>query len=291
MEKYHTLILEGGGVKGYAYPYALSEMENTGFRVRQINRFVGTSAGAITAALLACEANPYGLMRLMNVDFSEFKDDKAGYIRDAWSLIRHFGFCKGAVFKKWFGDCIEELTGDRNISFREVKSRYNNDLYVTATNLTRGRLDVFSPETSPHLRVVDAVRMSMSIPLFYRPVWYNSNLYVDGGVLSNFHDLPGDGGELGLRLVGDDDCERSLHKIEGLRGFISRIIETMMRSAERRHVSESLWENTISINTGNIGTTEFNLSDEQKIFLQKSAKKAVLEFIKSNPFWRFNTKG
>ncbi len=280
MNKYHTLIFEGGGVKGYAYPFALSALEDTGFRCFQIEKYVGSSAGAITAALLACGANPSTLIGLMNVDFAKFKDDKIGYIRDLWSLGKYFGFCKGKVFKDWFKDCLHELTGNRNITFNQVRRQFGKELYITATNLTKGKLEIFSCYTTPHFRVADAVRISMSIPLFYRPVWYNGSLYVDGGVLANFPDLPGDGGELGLRLVGDDDYEASHRKIKGLRGFVSSLVETMMRSAERRYVSKSLWANTISINTGSISTTEFSLSNKQKIFLQGSAKAAVQEFVK-----------
>ncbi|UOQ72960.1 hypothetical protein MUN79_02960 [Hymenobacter cellulosilyticus] len=44
------------------------------------------------------------------------------------------------------------------------------DLYTTGTNLTRQCGQVFSYETHPDMRVADAVRISMSIPLYFRAV-------------------------------------------------------------------------------------------------------------------------
>ena len=44
------------------------------------------------------------------------------------------------------------------------------DLYTTGTNLTQQRVQVFSYETTPTMLVADAVRISMSIPLYFRAV-------------------------------------------------------------------------------------------------------------------------
>ncbi|MBO2030244.1 patatin-like phospholipase family protein [Siccationidurans ginsengisoli] len=75
------------------------------------------------------------------------------------------------------------------------------DLYTTGTNLTTQRVQVFSHETNPTMRVADAVRISMSIPLYFRAVLLDGQnnvmvgrpapgqpvqVLVDGGLLANY---------------------------------------------------------------------------------------------------------
>lgn len=58
--------------------------------------------------------------------------------------------------------------------------------YVTGTNITKKRLEVFSHKTEPDMEIALAVRISMSIPGFFQSVKYKNCRYVDGGCLSNF---------------------------------------------------------------------------------------------------------
>jgi NTE family protein len=58
---------------------------------------------------------------------------------------------------------------------------------VYASNLSTNFGEVYSPEHTPRKRVVDAVRRSMSIPLFFRAVEDDrGDVFVDGGVINNY---------------------------------------------------------------------------------------------------------
>merc|ERR1739848_919453 len=50
---YESLVFKGGGAKGAIYPGAIRALEDVGV-MPYIKRFAGASAGAVTAALLAC---------------------------------------------------------------------------------------------------------------------------------------------------------------------------------------------------------------------------------------------
>ena len=75
----------------------------------------------------------------------------------------------------------------------------DDDLWVCAVRLDRGRRVVFGREGAPPATVADAVAASCAIPAYYRPVEIDGVLYVDGGVHSptNADVLAG----LGLDLV------------------------------------------------------------------------------------------
>lgn len=59
-------------------------------------------------------------------------------------------------------------------------------LYITGTNLTKKRSEVFSHEKTGAMEVAFAVRISMSIPGIFKDVKFNGCKYTDGGCLNNF---------------------------------------------------------------------------------------------------------
>ncbi|MCF8039589.1 MAG: patatin-like phospholipase family protein [Desulfohalobiaceae bacterium] len=184
---FRNLIFEGGGVKGIAYVGAFQVLEEQGI-IKDTRRVGGTSAGAINAVLLALG---YTLKEtrdiLMDLDFNNFMDDTWGLYRDSKRLISEFGWYKGDFFKGWIGDRIREKTKNENSTFLELKNQNYLDLYLVGTNLSTGYSEVFSAEHTPRMRIVDAVRISMSIPLFFAAVRnLRSDIYVDGGLFNNY---------------------------------------------------------------------------------------------------------
>ena len=184
---FRNLIFEGGGVKGIAYSGALAGLEERGI-LPQIRRVGGASAGAINAALLALG---YSLAEirdtLAKLDFRNFMDDDWGVLRDAKRLVRDFGWYKGDFFRQWMAKLVEAKTGNPDATFADLaKRRGKPKLHLVATNLATRLSQVYSKDHSPTLPVADAVRRSMSIPLFFAAVRESADLFVDGGVLDNY---------------------------------------------------------------------------------------------------------
>ena len=188
--EYHfkNLVFEGGGVKGIAYVGALRELDRRGI-MKDIARVGGTSAGAITAVLVGLN---YSLSEidaiLRSLDFKKFMDDSWGVIRDTDRLLNDFGWYKGDCFRDWIGRVIEKKAGNSEATFNDLDSLKEQqgfrDLYLIGTNLSTKFSEVFSCEHTPRMCVADAVRISMSIPLFFAAKRnFRNDLYVDGGVL------------------------------------------------------------------------------------------------------------
>jgi len=185
--QFRNLVFEGGGVKGIAYVGAMAVLEKKGI-LRQIKRIGGTSAGAINATLFALGySNVETRTILKKLDFNNFLDDSWGIIRDTDRLINKFGWYKGDFFHKWVRDRVKKKLGNGNATFKDLKQADKPDLYVYGTNLSTRFGEVFSYEHTPTTRIADAVRISMSIPLFFAAVRNaRSDIYVDGGVLNNY---------------------------------------------------------------------------------------------------------
>ncbi len=191
--EYHfrNLVFEGGGVKGAAYAGALEILEQKGI-VDSIVRVGGASAGAITALLVGLKYTREQIeAEIRALDFKKLLDDSFGLIRDTGRLINEFGWYRGEYFRQWAGERIKARTGNTESTFNDVLSMKDRmkflDLYFIGTNLSTGFSEVFSAEHTPRMCIADAVRISMSIPLFFaakRSV--RGDVYVDGGVLDNY---------------------------------------------------------------------------------------------------------
>ncbi len=188
---FKNLVFEGGGVKGIGYVGALEVLEQKGI-LENIERVGGTSAGAINAVILGLDYSNADVKDIMSdLDFNNFMDDSWGVLRDSKRLIEEYGWYKGDFFRKWIGKLIKEKTGNSESTFADIhrlrKDRGYRDLYIVGTNLSTRYYEVFSYEHTPRMCVADAVRMSMSIPLFFAAKRsMRGDLYVDGGLLLNY---------------------------------------------------------------------------------------------------------
>jgi len=188
---FRNLVFEGGGVKGIAYVGAMQVLEAKGI-LKDIVRVGGTSAGAINATLLGLNYSVDETMQtLSRLNFRRFLDDSWGIVRDTNRLITDFGWYKGDFFRTWIGEIIEAKTGNSESTFLEVdslkKERNFRDLHFIGTNLSTGFGEVLSFEHTPRMCVADAVRISMSIPLFFAAKRsMRGDVYVDGGVVDNY---------------------------------------------------------------------------------------------------------
>jgi NTE family protein len=314
--KIRNLVFEGGGVKGIAYGGALKTMNEMGL-LDEVLRVAGTSAGAITATLLALGCSvPVITNIIQHTNFSEFEDDSLGVIRDTSRLITDYGWYKGDAFEKWMGDLIREIKGDEYLTFRGLHKLVSEDvdypackdLYIVGTNLTKMQKEIYSYETTPDMFIRDAVRISMSIPFYFACVKRDGDILVDGGVAHNYpiqifddvkyserwnpreeDDIPTpmvNRQTIGFRLDTKEEIfmnakgwkATGTHHVDGLLEYSSALINFLMEVANKKHLKKSDWKRTIFIDTGDVRTTDFNLSEEKINMLIANGEKAVKNF-------------
>jgi NTE family protein len=185
--KYKNLVLEGGGIKGIAYVGALKELENEGI-LQNIENVAGTSAGAITAVLIALNYTPDEIYDIMfNIDFNYFVDKSKWKSKNIYDIITKFGIAKGNSFEVWINEIIYNKTRSFNTTFEELNNLKNTrNLKIVGTNLSKKTIEIFSNTTTPNMQISKAVRISMSIPLFFQAVKYNNDIYIDGSLFWNY---------------------------------------------------------------------------------------------------------
>lgn len=187
-----TLVFSGGGPLGMSFVGALRYMEHVGAMSR-VRTVVGTSAGAIIALLCALGMSADEIMawatahskdgsaRLSQLDLDGLfaLADRCG-IDDGAGLVACLEECCAARVAR---DRIGGGAGD--MTFLQLAKLTGRHLIVCTANLTRAEHQFFGLETSPHMSVALAVRMSCSVPFLYTPVVHNGYVHVDGSVFDH----------------------------------------------------------------------------------------------------------
>jgi NTE family protein len=200
---YRNLVFKGGGVRGIAYMGALEVLDEYRI-VENIQRVAGTSAGAIAAALFSLRLGipetkdlfnsldlqkiPQSQTRTRRLDFLRLKEEE-NYLR----FINKYGWYSSEYFYQWLEGVIAgQCQGNDRATFADFQTLGFRELYIVAANVSRQRAEIFSALTTPDVAVADAVRMSMSIPIYFESLRFDGkkfgegDYYVDGGLFDNF---------------------------------------------------------------------------------------------------------
>jgi hypothetical protein len=154
--------------------------------LNKINSFAGTSAGACISVLLCLGASVDESLDIFNKNLSEnpFSDNIASNVVN---LFTGCGIQTFDRFNKLFDASIKPYGMlDRSTTFREFWLRTKRDLFITGTNVSKKRLEVFSHYTTPDMSVLTAMQISMSAVPFFKCVKYNGDIYVDGAFALNY---------------------------------------------------------------------------------------------------------
>jgi hypothetical protein len=178
-----TLCMGGGGIKGIAFLGTLKYLEDQSYcNLKNINKFVGTSAGSILAFFLSIG---YTVPEL--IDFvSKFNFEKFGLDINCNTFLTKFGIDTGQKIMTAVKTFLSEKFELDDISFKDLYEKTNVELSILTTNYTLSKNEIFNYKNTPDVSVILAIRMSMSVPFIFTPVEFNNYLYVDGGLTCNF---------------------------------------------------------------------------------------------------------
>ena len=316
---YRNLVFSGGGIRGIAYLGALDILDE--YRIiENIQRVAGASAGAITAAVVSFRLSASETRELINtLDFSKVPQSQTE--RQARKLIsfpeeessrrffRDYGWYSSEYFYNWLqGIIADQFDGNPRATFSDFKNQGFRDLFIVVTNVSRQRAEIFSTDHTPDVAVADAVRMSMSIPIYFEALRFDGknfgagDFYVDGGLYYNFPVHIFDKSEyagktwayrdgvnwetLGLFLFPDQIDQYTEPEIpDNVWEFLTLMLRNLYHSHSiASYESSTVDKNrTIEISDGGIAPTDYDitLGDEKYELLYDSGKQAVRRFFSS----------
>lgn len=313
-------VFEGGGIRGIGHVGAACVFEKNGY---QFENIAGSSAGAIVASLLVVGYNCDEIKEIMkDLDYESFKQktlfDYLGSTGKGLNILFNYGIYSSSYFETWLHNLLAKKG---KTTFGHIKSTNNicgNSIYklqVTASDLTDKKLLVFpedlkdfciNPDT---YSIAKAVRMSMSIPVFYEPYRLKDcngkeHLIVDGGLLSNYPMWIFDDGKsipycptFGFKFADNPSTNSKIITKENrltVFEYMQSIVATALDAIDKQYISESKGDLqrttlipttvTVSGKNKNIGSTDFDITKDESEALFNNGADAAKKFLST---WSF----
>lgn len=245
------LVLGPGGMGGYAMIGHLMKHKEL---FNSISEYSGASIGAIIATFLA-------LNFTVEETFQKFQDVPLSEIVkfDLKNLVRTNGFVRKDTIKS----TLKELYGC-DPSFKDIEKK----LYIAALCLNTTETIYFSKDTHPDMKVIDAIAMSIAIPIIFEPTKIENKYYIDGGMCETaptkpFLDKkPHEICVLKLQYNQQNEFEDIKNPVD----YIKSLVNALMKNRE-----DCILEGTQVkyINVENMNVFDFHMTyeDKMKLFL------------------------
>ena len=312
------LVLSGGGVKGIGLVGAVVALMDAGYGAQRVS---GTSAGSIVGAVVAAasmgeQLGPEEVKELaLQLDYHKFTDpgtvERLPVLGPSLAVLRGTGIYKGDYAHDWVRSQLKNLGvctfADLAIDDDSLPAEQRYKLVVTVADVTTGQLvrlpwdygRVYGLDPDEQY-VADAVRASMSIPFYFRPVTLTSSTgltstLVDGGILSNFpidsldrtDRRPPRWPSFGVTVLpnlpeGNDKVIPALAPIRllGPPHLLESVITTVLVGRDQAYLSQP-WVSarTIRVDSTDVGFLDFDISDNEIEALYVKGYAAAQKFL------------
>jgi predicted acylesterase/phospholipase RssA len=180
-----NIVLSGGCHTFYQTLGIIQTLEkNDIWKIENIEKIYGTSAGALLGAILCLKfdwdtLNDYFLNRpwkdVFNVD-----------INTILSIFNKKGFFDKTQLELIFKPLLHAKDLTLNITLKELYEYSNIELHMYSFEINYFRLEEISYKTHPDLSLMTALNMSSSLPIMFSPVCIDEKCYIDGGTHTNY---------------------------------------------------------------------------------------------------------
>ena len=227
-------------------------------RLVDVKEISGSSAGSILALLLALGLSVDEIFEIsLSLNIPEFVKLRIG------SFFNKFGFVDLDPIR----NKLVEVCGC-DPTFEELDMK----IYVSAYCLNSSTTEYFSRDTHPKMKVIDAVCMSMAIPLIFACGKYQGRTYVDGGTQEQYPMSP---------FLDKKPHEVTCIKLKMDRVYQEEInnprqfVESLIRSVITNREEYSKYINLIEINIGDTNIFDFSMCYEDKIRLYNTGYSSI----------------
>ena len=102
------------------------------------------------------------------------------------NLLLDFGLFDNIKIKTYIDSFLKHTLLKEDLTLIELYEMIPITLTVKVYNVTRRRIEYINHISDPNIKVSILAMMTTAIPLFFKPIEYNDNIYVDGGLRGGF---------------------------------------------------------------------------------------------------------
>lgn len=266
------LVLGGGGIKGCVITGALEAL-NKIFDINRIKYIIGSSAGGIVGTMFAIGYNPAELTEIfLKLNLAEYRDVKIS------NMLTTFGADDCSKLMRLLKAIIEQKV-KKDITFQELYIKTGRTLILTGSNISDIKSVYFSRITYPNMKIIDAVRITLSYPVLFEPVKMDGKYMIDGAALDDYPIQYFKGIKRKIGIVLDtEQTEDVEHKINNFISYAGAVIFSIVKKFNKDLVRKNM-KDTILINLPDIHALEFGISTNTKARLRDIGYKTTLDYM------------
>jgi NTE family protein len=255
-----NLVLSGGGIKGYTYIGVIKALNEKKIKFKKL---VGSSIGSFFALLIVLNYEYdelYNIFSKMEISFSDLlsvKIDNIDLDNIFSNLFCKYGMDSGDKILKIIKLFIKNKTQNADITLKELYEYNNIELTIATTNLTNRCIEYFNYKTKPDMLVHQAIRASISLPIFFNPVIIDNIYYIDGGITNNLPIDYFDDEEIEKTLGISLSCIKNNDNINSLTNYILGIFKCYIGFLELEKINK--YKNNILILKQDCNPIETNI--------------------------------
>ena len=271
-----TVILSGGGIKGFYHVGAIKYLHEKDI-LKNIKTFIGTSIGSVIALMLSLNYTINEIEYLfINLELGNMYNINSDNIINFLNIY-------GIDDSENINNMIEIIIGskyNKNITFKELYDTTDIELRILVTNLTDQKFEIFDHKSYPNTPVSIAIRMSCSVPVLYKPVEYNTKLYIDGGLTNNYPiDIVYHNNYLGFLIYSNYTIN-----INNAFDYIIALIYSITNKCDETYKINDKHNNQYNIKfISNCNPLDFSISKDLKLEMIKSGYEITLKHFNEYP--------
>ena len=223
------LAIGPGAMTYFAFLGALGALRDC-HELDNLEEISGASAGGLLAFFYVVAEGNIKTILDYSLDIP-IKDIMKPNIRQ---FLRNFGLVSQKKIRSVIVDIIRVFFSKEDLTFREFQALRPTmpKIHISAYCVNSGRTEYFSCDSTPNMSVVDALCMTIAVPLLFASVEHQGRRYIDGGTME---DTP-----CGI-FVGSTDIkvmrcmwpESGEYDTRSLKSYLTSILFTMMRMRPR----------------------------------------------------------
>ena len=288
--KYTNLLISGGGIYGISILGIIRYIQEYNI-IDNINKYLGTSCGAIICLLLNIEYSIndiYEFINIFEIDLliKDFSDNKLNLLDN---LINNYGLNNFNNLRCILENFLLAKNYSKDITFNQLYLKTNKELTINVSCISTCKIVFFNYINTPDSKVIDIVLVSCSIPIFFQPIKIDNMYYVDGGLYSNtpifyFKD------ELDKTLI----IRQQQINLDNINNFESYLASLFISKIDYDNYNNDyiLYDQNIIYfdKVEDINTIDFNLTKKEKDMLFNNGENIGLNYIKKNYYYMFYLK-
>ena len=182
-----TLILSGGSIKGISFMGSIKYLIENKYiseNLKNIKKIICVSASFLFILMLILFEYNYDFIEneIYNYDFTNILNINDISLKN---LIKNFGLINYSKIHLHIKELLKEKYNVDKMSLLKLYKLTGKHIVVKVVNVSKDCVEYIDHINNPKMNILKLLQMTTAIPIFFKPIKYKGDLYLDGGLSGN----------------------------------------------------------------------------------------------------------